>query len=127
MKVFRLESHISKEKEQSANNIYAFMNVPSLILLIFLFLLVYPFKVGSFPDHTLLDSFNNSVQLDGVGADVVSIAQLLSDPSQYHRKIVKVRGTVNQPELHVDESGLFYPVCLCLKRGREHPHCFWTP
>jgi hypothetical protein len=138
MNLFELASRFRKEKQRSAENICGIINVPHVILLISLFLLVFPIKVKSFSHHTSLVSFNHSFQLDGVGdvkpvkinvpyrsvsldnpAESVSIAQLLSDPSQYHRKIIKVRGTVTQPELHVDESGLFIRFVFVLKEAEN--------
>ena len=57
---------------------------------------------------------NGRISLEESG-DLVSITQLLSDPTRYHRQIIKVRGTVTQPELHVDESGLFIRFVFVLK------------
>ena len=54
------------------------------------------------------------ISFDGSG-DLVTISQLLSDPSRYHQELIKVRGTVTQPELHVDESGLFVRFVFVLK------------
>jgi len=126
--------NIKKEKKNGQGSIRFVIDVPHLVLLISLFVIVFPLKVESFPQFTPLVSFINPFQLDGFGdvkpikmsgpyrsvsldhpAELVSIAQLLSDPSQYHREIVKVRGTVTQPELHVDESGLFIRFVFVLK------------
>lgn len=130
--------NIKKEKHRGEETIRLFMDVRHLILLISLYVLVFPMKVESFPHHTPLVSFITPYQLDGFGdvkpikmsgpyrtvsldnpAELVSIAQLLSDPTQYHRKVIKVRGTVTQPELHVDESGLFIRFVFVLKDA-EH-------
>ena len=54
-----------------------------------------------------------------VRAELVSIAQLLSSPSRYHRETVKVRGIVTQPELHIDETGLFIRFVFVLKDSQH--------
>ena len=69
-----------------------------------------PLKTIRVPCHGV--SLDHSVEL-------VSIAQLLSDPQQYHKEIVRVRGTVTQPELHIDESGLFIRFVFVLRDAKD--------
>jgi hypothetical protein len=126
--------NIQKEKKNGQEFNRFIIVVPHLVLLISLFVIVFPLKVESFPHLTPLVSFTNPFQLDrfedlkpikmsgpyrsvspDYPAELVSIAQLLSEPGQYHKEIVKVRGTVTQPELHVDESGLFIRFVFVLK------------
>ncbi len=112
--------------------------VPQSVWFIALFVLLSSIQVESFPHQTFSASIINPLQLgswengsamrmnvshragspDDPG-ELVSITQLLSNPNQYHKKIVKVRGTVTQPELHVDDSGLFIRFVFVLK-GEEH-------
>ena len=51
--------------------------------------------------------------------EIVTIAELLSDPTHYHRQTVKVRGKVTQPELHLDETRLFIDFVFVLKDGKD--------
>ena len=51
--------------------------------------------------------------------EFVTIATLLSDPSHFHLETVTVRGTVTQPELHVDETGLFIDFVFVLRDGKD--------
>jgi hypothetical protein len=138
MKIFDPVSYFSKEKGQSEESTHVIMDVPHLVWLISLFLLMSPIQAESFPHHTPMGSFFHPFQLDRweelraikmngphrpVSLDhpgeLVSIAQLLSEPSLYHKKIIKVRGTVTQPELHVDESGLFIRFVFVLKDAKN--------
>lgn len=114
--------------------------VPQSVWLMAWFFLMSPIPVESFPHHNhifppsiinplQLGSWKNGSAMKMNGShrpgspdhpgELVSITQLLSNPNQYHKKIVKVRGTVTQPELHVDESGLFIRFVFVLK-GEEH-------
>ena len=47
--------------------------------------------------------------------DLVTIQTLLSNPSRYHQQSIRVRGTVTQPELHVDDTGLFLNFVFVLR------------
>lgn len=46
-----------------------------------------------------------------------TIAHLLADPASFHKRRVLVRGTVTQPELHVDLTSLFIDFVFVLKDG----------
>jgi len=49
----------------------------------------------------------------------VSIARLLSHGSDYHQRLVAVRGVVTQPELHLDDSELFVNFVFRLADGDQ--------
>lgn len=49
----------------------------------------------------------------------VSIAALLSNETDYHQRLVAVRGFVTQPELHLDESELFINFVFRLADGNQ--------
>ena len=49
----------------------------------------------------------------------VSIADLLRNSQDYHQHIVSVQGLVTQPELHMDESGLFLDFVFRLSHGKH--------
>jgi len=49
----------------------------------------------------------------------VSIANLLRNSQDYHQHMVSVQGLVTQPELHMDESGLFLDFVFRLSRGKH--------
>ena len=138
MKFFNPPSFFGKETEKNEENKFPIRDVPHLVWFLALFLLMSLIKVESFPPHTSLASTINPIQQGSrencgsmkmnsshqpVSSDhpgeLVSITELLSNPNQYHKKIVTVRGTVTQPELHVDESGLFIRFVFVLK-GTEH-------
>jgi hypothetical protein len=107
-------------------------------LLIFGLILTIPKQLESYPTFSSWTPFFNTPQQEGdetaklqnmIGPDqpaspehpgeLVSIANLLSDPNLYHRKIVKVRGIVTQPELHLEESGLFIRFVFVLKDAED--------
>ena len=114
--------------------IYGLRVLSLFVLVISLFLLVFPQRVIPFSPSFAPFSFFHPFQLNNNedvkpislcgssrsavldhSAELVSIAQLLSEPNLYHQKIIKVRGTVTQPELHVDESRLFIRFVFVLK------------
>ena len=49
--------------------------------------------------------------------EAVSIEALLTYPEQFHRKTVTVRGMVTQPEMHLDDTKLFFDFVFVLKKG----------
>lgn len=49
----------------------------------------------------------------------VTISTLLAQPTEYHMKVVAVRGRVTRPELHVDETTLFINFVFELKDGAD--------
>ena len=51
--------------------------------------------------------------------DLIPIKTLLSNPSQFHKKTIRVRGTITQPELHIDDTGLFLNFVFVL-RDAQH-------
>ena len=51
--------------------------------------------------------------------DLITIETLLSNPSRYHKKTITVRGTVTQPELHVDDTGLFLNFVFVLRDAKD--------
>ena len=119
--------------------IFFSLRVMSLYALVFSFVVLeVPYKVESFTHFTpptfleepskffaygeVLPPTVHGSNLEvapGVRAELVSIAQLLSSPSRYHRETVKVRGIVTQPELHIDETGLFIRFVFVLKDSQH--------
>ena len=55
----------------------------------------------------------------GIRKPLVTISVLLSSPADYHKKTVSVRGTVTQPELHLDKTRLFINFVFLLKDGSD--------
>ena len=51
--------------------------------------------------------------------DLISIETLLSNPSRYHKKTIRVRGTITQPELHIDDTGLFLNFVFVLRDAKD--------
>jgi hypothetical protein len=49
----------------------------------------------------------------------VSIANLLNKGTNYHQHLVAVRGLVTQPELHLDESKMFFDFVFRLEDGNQ--------
>lgn len=49
----------------------------------------------------------------------VSIATLLAHGADYHQQLVRVRGRITQPELHLDESQLFFDFVFRLADAGE--------
>ena len=47
----------------------------------------------------------------------VSIADLLANTQDYHQQLVTVHGLITQPELHLDETGLFIDFVFRLAHG----------
>ena len=138
MRIFNPPSLFGKKNEKNEESSFPIRGVPHLVWFLALFLFMFPIKVESFPPHPSQAFIINPFQQGSLGnfgalkmnsshrpvspdhpGELVSITELLSNPSQYHKKIVKVRGTVTQPELHVDESGLFIRFVFVLK-GSEH-------
>ena len=138
MRIFNPLSFFGEENMKNEKSNFGIRGLPHLVCFIGLFLLMSPIKVESIPPHTSLASKIHPLQqgsLENFGAmkmnnshrpvsrdqtaELVSVTELLSDPNQYHKKIVKVRGRVTQPELHVDESGLFIRFVFVLK-DEEH-------
>ena len=51
--------------------------------------------------------------------ELVTVDTLLTQPERFHEKHVRVRGVVSQPEMHLDESGLFFDFVFVLKEGNH--------
>lgn len=51
--------------------------------------------------------------------EIVTIPQLLQTPSQYHQQSIRIRGTVTQLELHLDDSKHFINFVFYLKTGAD--------
>ncbi len=51
--------------------------------------------------------------------DLISIATLLEFPKRYHQKIITVRGTIAQPEMHLDDTQLFFHFVFLLTEGEQ--------
>ncbi len=49
--------------------------------------------------------------------DLVTVSTLLTHPDRYHKKVVRVRGTVTRLELHLDDTELFIDFVFELKDG----------
>lgn len=52
-------------------------------------------------------------------ASLVTISKLLKKPDQYHKKPVRVRGTVTRLELHLDDTEFFIDFVFELKNGPD--------
>ncbi|MCA9472339.1 MAG: hypothetical protein MRJ96_14130 [Nitrospirales bacterium] len=51
--------------------------------------------------------------------ELVTVQSLLSNPEHFHKKHVTVRGVVRQPEMHLDETGLFFDFVFVLQEGNQ--------
>ena len=51
--------------------------------------------------------------------EIVTIPQLLQTPSQYHQRLIRIRGTVTRLELHLDDSKHFINFVFHLKTGPD--------
>ena len=51
--------------------------------------------------------------------EIVTIQQLLQTPSQYHQRLIRIRGTVTRLELHLDDSKHFINFVFHLKTGPD--------
>ena len=52
--------------------------------------------------------------------ETVTILQLLQNPIHYHKKQIKVRGTITRLELHLDDSQHFINFVFYLETGDDH-------
>ena len=123
MTVIQLASRIMNTNHRIVEPIPLGQNGLPLTLFLSILILTFPNIVESFHHKTPLFSFLSPLSHHTISqdppADVVSITQLLSEPNLYHKTIIKVRGTVTQPELHVDESGLFIRFVFVLKDAED--------
>jgi hypothetical protein len=82
-----------------------------------------PFREPAFGPSTssaLSEPFTHSRLLTfNIPPEHVSIANLLSNRDEYHRRLIAVRGVVTQPELHLDESELFINFVFRLADGEQ--------
>jgi len=62
--------------------------------------------------HTQFFTVNSSANSD---PDVVTIETLLKFPERFHQKLVTVRGIVKQPEMHLDETELYFDFVFVLQ------------
>ena len=51
--------------------------------------------------------------------ETLTIPKLLQTPSQYHQKLIRIRGTVTRLELHLDDSKHFINFVFYLKTGSD--------
>ena len=51
--------------------------------------------------------------------EFVSIKHLLEFPQLFHKKMVTVRGTIAQPEMHLDDTELFFDFVFLLMEGEN--------
>ena len=51
--------------------------------------------------------------------EIITIPQLLQTPSQYHQRLIRIRGTVTRLELHLDDSKHFINFVFHLKTGPD--------
>jgi len=69
-------------------------------------------KVTQLRAHTRSLTVNPSAETE---AEVVEIETLLKFSEHFHRKVVTVRGIVKQPEMHLDETKLFFDFVFVLQ------------
>ena len=73
-----------------------------------------PWIPSHFPSPSFLQPIENKRLVE-----IVTIPQLLQTPSQYHQRLIRIRGTVTRLELHLDDSKHFINFVFHLKTGPD--------
>ncbi len=78
-----------------------------------------PHHIKPYSSPNLFFSFRRGPVTFSTSPQPVSISDLLGHSQDYHQQLVSIRGLITQPELHLDETELYFNFVFRLEQGTD--------